>query len=1114
MQFIKSKTGIVTIALIATFVFLYLFTGAFGGTFINLTLNSNKSLEDGLVGHWTFDGAYIDSASSTAEILDRSGSGDHGNFIGALGGAMLWSTTTDPTSFNDQAYAIASDGTDVYVAGYCDGCGSVGSSAMYTYKVSGDTGDMLWATTTDSGTSGDILNAVTSDGTDIYVAGYCYGCGTIDEGAYHVYKIDASNGDMLWSTTTDLTANYDIANAIASDGTNLYVTGFCNGCGAIGGNANYTYKIDATNGDMLWSTTTDLTSGDDTATGIASDGTNVYVTGYCNGCGTAGGNANYTYKVDATNGDMLWATTTDPGAGDDRARAITSDGINVYATGRCNGCGDRGEDAHYTYKINGSNGDMLWATTTDLGGSDDEAWGIYSDGEGLYVVGDCWYCGSKGQTANYLYKIDPTNGDMLWATTTDPSVDFDYGRAVTTDSTGIYVTGYCDGCGTLGDDAHYTYKIKNDTVVNEALTMGNIGQGIEFGGGIEEVRVSDDYNTHLAEDFAISFWFNHSSGAEFFGTRDDGNNSSVSIFQTSDDTFHFNVMGENLSYDMSSPEQDQFSNNWNHVVAVRDNNGEAFFYYNGELKASTTTFTVGTISLSSGDDVLSIGAGSYNGHFNGKMDDVRVYNRTLSADEISRLHELGATTHINKTITTNPDLENGLVLHYTFDGPGAVDTSSSTAEIIDRSSEGENGDWQNHATTTAPGVIGQALNFDGGTSESILVSDYYRTHFAEDFTVAFWSNYNSGAEFFGTYSNSGPRVTLYKQGNTLRFQVWSDSNNSDIDYTLSTAEVSEFNNTWHHITFSRDNNGEVNIYYDGDLSKATTTSTTGTISLVNNDTFSIGAGAYNGHFDGQMDDFRVYNRVLSSEEISRLYELGATTKINKTINTNPDLKNGLVGHWTFDGKDINTASNTAEVLDRSGNNNHGDWQDHSTTTKIGKIGQAIKFTGNEERVSIPDSSSIQTIDKDATVSMWIKRDGQNDNEHGTDISALLYKGPWGGNNDVSTAFGVHAHFNNELISVQVGTRRYFGGQSILDNIWYHVVVVVDDIASSTSIYIDGVLDTSTTPMTTEISLDANDIYISDISNRPYGFNGTIDDVRLYNRPLSAEEISRLYELGN
>jgi len=61
------------------------------------------------------------------------------------------------------------------------------------------------------------------------------------------------------------------------------------------------------------------------------------------------------------------------------------------------------------------------------------------------------------------------------------------------------------------------------------------------------------------------------------------------------------------------------------------------------------------------------------------VDDIRVFDTVLTAEKVQRLYDLGATTHIATTITTNSDLEDGLVHHWPFDIAGA-----STSTVYDR----------------------------------------------------------------------------------------------------------------------------------------------------------------------------------------------------------------------------------------------------------------------------------------------------------------------------------------------------------------------------------------------------------------------------------------------
>ena len=96
---------------------------------------------------------------------------------------------------------------------------------------------------------------------------------------------------------------------------------------------------------------------------------------------------------------------------------------------------------------------------------------------------------------------------------------------------------------------------------------------------------------------------------------------------------------------------------------------------------------------------------------------------------------------------------------------------------------------------------------------------------------------------------------------------------------------------------------------------------------------------------------------------------------NKTLKTNPDLENGLVGHWTFDGPD--TINN---IVDKSGQGNTGYLDfgasgNTATTSTPGKIGQTMEFDGTDDYVNINDDNSLSSTD--ITLCAWIKGGGTN-----------------------------------------------------------------------------------------------------------------------------------------
>lgn len=139
----------------------------------------------------------------------------------------------------------------------------------------------------------------------------------------------------------------------------------------------------------------------------------------------------------------------------------------------------------------------------------------------------------------------------------------------------------------------------------------------------------------------------------------------------------------------------------------------------------------------------------------------------------------------------------------------------------------------------------------------------------------------------------------------------------------------------------------VNVYVDGVLAgKGAGADGTGTRGDDDTRDLTIGGFASQGsyHFNGTIDDVRIFSRILSPQEIAILAKAGRVT-VNAAPKPAPATKGNLVGHWTFDGPDVNWTTGT--VLDKSGNGNNGSMVGLSTTTSptIGKLGQAFRFDG-------------------------------------------------------------------------------------------------------------------------------------------------------------------------
>src|SRR3989338_2162175 len=219
------------------------------------------------------------------------------------------------------------------------------------------------------------------------------------------------------------------------------------------------------------------------------------------------------------------------------------------------------------------------------------------------------------------------------------------------------------------------------------------------------------------------------------------------------------------------------------------------------------------------------------------------------------------------------------------------------------------------------------------------------------------------------------------------------------------------------------------------------------------------------------------------------------------------LISGLVGYWSFDGKDM--AGNTA--YDRSGNANNGTLT-NGPTRAIGKIGQGLSFDGVDDYVLGPDASSLNFGTGNFTVSVWFK----------TSIavySALVNKGE-GGSAQVPDywLFRITDTGALQFITAEndVDTSHTTSATGFYDGVWHHAVGYRN--GTTVGIYVDGIDRGSTTGTIHNVSADNTKALVIGIVLLKGAFTwtpftGSIDDVRIYNRALSADEIKRLYRIG-
>ena len=218
------------------------------------------------------------------------------------------------------------------------------------------------------------------------------------------------------------------------------------------------------------------------------------------------------------------------------------------------------------------------------------------------------------------------------------------------------------------------------------------------------------------------------------------------------------------------------------------------------------------------------------------------------------------------------------------------------------------------------------------------------------------------------------------------------------------------------------------------------------------------------------------------------------------------LTSGLIGYWTFDGQDTSWTSATAgTTADKSPvGTNTGTFANmsQSTSPAIGKVGQGMYFDGSDDYVTIPNSTSLNTIngtDK-ISIAMWVKY-----NPGYTPYEGILFRG-------YTWEFRRQGETNLTWWLKIEGTWPKGGGvNTITTNQWHHIVGTYN--GSQMIVYVDGNNGTVVSTVSGNISATTASLFLGSEGSSNF-FDGSIDEVRVYNRALSQSEITELYNLGN
>jgi hypothetical protein len=499
-------------------------------------------------------------------------------------------------------------------------------------------------------------------------------------------------------------------------------------------------------------------------------------------------------------------------------------------------------------------------------------------------------------------------------------------------------------------------------------------------------------------------------------------------------------------------------------------------YVNGVLE-NTVAFT--TAGISSG---LAIGGPTGGQIFNGLIDDVRIYNRALSAQEIANLYTTTApgittaSTTLNSNLTVNGDL--------TINS-GTLNTSGTNYGVSVKGSWWNNGGvfTPNSSTVTLNGTAPGKNLLSGGQSFYNLTLNGSSGYWTQNQNVTTTNNLTITA---GTLDSSTQNYGLTVGGNYTNSSVYVPRNGTvTLNATSTGKTITQGNSAFYNLAVNGVGGGwtaqdRQTITNNFTLTNGTYTAPTTTLNV--GGAFTRNGGTFT-HNNGSVILSPTANQTLT-----------CTDPFN-----NLTLNDGLVGYWSFDN------GSGLSATDKSGYGNNGTLTNGPTWSS--SVPPAITFTnpyaldfdGVDDYVDVGIPGVIK-FDNQHTISMWVRANSLNT------FNTLISQ------NINTYNFLVDGASSNNIRLIINGSNALVATTGTFSiNTWYHVVVVFDGTGGK--LYQNAVqMDSKTFSAPSGLT---DNIWIARRKNGggDIPFPGLIDDIRIYNRALTPTEISTLYAGG-
>ena len=756
--------------------------------------------------------------------------------------------------------------------------------------------------------------------------------------------------------------------------------------------------------------------------------------------------------------------------------------------------GDGGHSHHVLVRPDGS----MWS----WGANDFGQLGTGNNAPSLIPVeigsGNTWVEVARGQFHNLA--LDEFGRVWSWGANSDGQL----GLGHTFDSESPTLVGGLNGIDSIGTGAYHSFavSVSGNVYAWGRNKSGQLGDGTNTNSSTP-ILISVDNIDMIRGGADHTLALSHSGNLHAWGSNGYGQ------------------LGDGTQYGTNVPVQIGMYSDWEEISAGHHNSmglrtGDNVFVWgkniDGELGIGSTMSPL--MPTSAGPDVNQISSGAKHSLLNSFMYGVH----TSGSNIFNQLGDGVEKTNALNTVPVTPGKNWSIIDAGEFHN--ILESGNGEVYSFGRNNSGQAGVGYKSETSPITNIFGPmsrfkneySMRFDGVDDEvSFGLPNAFKITASSSFTWSVWclTNSSNNMSILGIMNSGASKWVKIKMNNGIVSCQMNDG--TQTHNKTSYRDISD--GLWHHVVYTRDHtlNGldsATKIYIDGQY----VTSQSGTPNTLVGDLFDdpdtelyIGPRVNTTYFDGLIDEVSSWDVVLSASDVLSLYNDGIPTDL-KSYNYSANLTS-----WYTCGE----GDEYPTVKDHSGQGNDGvmiNMTGNEITPTHPSFNQnAVMFDNTNDYIELGNILNFERFDA-FSISAWV-----NINNSGNSI--IFSKAINGTSRGYDFQYSPGQKFRFALKndgsvsnSIRVDTTNTFTGLG-----WHHVLVTYDgsSLASGVTIYLDSNSESLTigSDNLSGTIVDSGNVNIGTRLSVPDPFDGSLDEISVWNKELSPTEVAEIYS-GN